>query len=109
MEKHMKSFTTRAVFLMALLSPALRTSPIVHAADAAAVAQVSDAELADKVKAALDNEADLKKLNLSVSSKKGEVTINGTMTDDQQMYIAGVTAEKVEGVKFVINNMTLAK
>ncbi|MDN0073655.1 BON domain-containing protein [Crenobacter sp. SG2303] len=105
----MKSFTTRAVFLMALLSPALLTSPLVHAADQVAAAQVSDAELAGKVKAALDSDADLKKLNLKVTSKQGEVTITGTMTDDQQMYNAGVIAEKVSGVKYVINNMTMAQ
>ncbi|MDN0082982.1 BON domain-containing protein [Crenobacter sp. SG2305] len=105
----MKSFTTRAVFLMALLSPALLTSPLVHAADQGAAAQVSDSELAGKVKAALDSDADLKKLNLKVTSKQGEVTITGTMTDDQQMYNAGVIAEKVSGVKYVINNMTMAQ
>jgi osmotically-inducible protein OsmY len=109
MEKHMKSFTTRAVFLMALLSPALLTSPLVHAADQAAAAQVSDAELAAKVKAALDSDPELSKLNLKVTSKQSEVSIDGTMTDDQQMLKAGLIAEKVPGVKYVINNMMMAK
>lgn len=107
----MKTVTTRALFLLALLSPAM--SNLALAADAApapAAQATADAELASKVKAALDGDEELRKLNLQVSIKKqNEVVIDGTMTDDQQMFKAGVIAEKVPGVKFVINNMQLAK
>jgi hypothetical protein len=68
---------------------------------------VSDEQLASNVKNALDADPELKALDLHVVSKKQEVTIDGKMTDDQQMYKAGVIAEKVPGVKFVINNMNM--
>ena len=76
---------------------------IAHAEDA----PVSDEQLASTVKNALDSDPELKALNLHVVSKKQEVTIDGKMTDDQQMFKAGVIAEKVPGVKFVINNMNM--
>ncbi|AUH49802.1 transporter [Chromobacterium sp. ATCC 53434] len=72
---------------------------------AQSVAAPTDAELAAGVKQALDADPELKALNLQVSSAKGEVTIAGEMTEDQQMFKAGQIAEKVPGVKFVINKM----
>ena len=109
----MKTVTTRALFLLALLSPAM--SNLALAADAApapapAVQAAADADLASKVKEALDGDEELRKLNLKVSiHKQNEAVIDGTMTDDQQMFKAGVIAEKVPGVKYVINNMQMAK
>lgn len=109
----MKTVTTRALFLLALLSPAM--SNLALAADAApaptpAAQAAADAELASKVKAALDGDEELRKLNLKVTiHKQNEAVIDGTMTDDQQMLKAGLIAEKVPGVKYVINNMQLAK
>ncbi|MBV8679165.1 MAG: BON domain-containing protein [Aquitalea sp.] len=79
------------------------TPLLAHAEDA----PVSDEQLASNVKNALDADPELKALDLHVSSKKQEVTIDGKMTDDQQMFKAGVIAEKIPGVKFVINNMNM--
>jgi len=112
MEKTMKTITTRALFLLALAAPALSISHLAAAEEAVtpAAQAAADAELAGKVKAALDSDEELRKLNLKVSiHKSNEAVIEGTMTDDQQMFKAGVLAEKVPGVKYVINNMQMAK
>nr|WP_176426092.1 BON domain-containing protein [Chromobacterium sp. ASV5] len=87
-----------------ILLSALLLSGVAGSAFADAPAP-SDEELAVSVKQALDADADLKPLNLTVVSQKSEVTIQGKMTDDQQMFKAGQIAEKVPGVKFVINKM----
>ena len=65
--------------------------------------------LANQVKAALDQDPDLAKLNLVVTNKKGDITIDGTMTDDQQMVRAGEIAQNVPGVKNILNNMMMGK
>lgn len=109
----MKTVTTRALFLLALVAPALSLSHLAAAAETPVTAEqqaAADAELAAKVKTALDSDEELRKLNLKISiKKKDEAVIDGTMTDDQQMLKAGLIAEKVPGVKYVINNMQLAK
>lgn len=103
----MKNTIIRTALLGALILPAIYT-PQLFAAEAAAI-EVSDTELASKVKTALDADPELRQLKLNVVSKNKEVTIDGKMTDDQQMFKAGVIAEKVPGVKYVINNMAMAQ
>ncbi|AXE29126.1 transporter [Chromobacterium phragmitis] len=100
----MKRVASQTLLLAAL---ALSGAFAAHAAYAedAAVAAPTDEQLAVSVKQALDAEPDLKPLDLKVSGKKGEITIEGAMSDDQQMFKAGQVAEKVPGVKFVINKM----
>ncbi|KMN35941.1 MULTISPECIES: BON domain-containing protein [Chromobacterium] len=93
----MKRFCIRALLLSSLLSVAA----LAHAEQT----PPTDEELAASVQQALNSDAELQTLGLKVSSKKSEVTIEGGMTDDQQMFKAGQIAEKVPGVKFVINNM----
>ncbi|MBX9298710.1 BON domain-containing protein [Chromobacterium vaccinii] len=100
----MKRIANRSLLLAALACSGAFATHAVYADDAA-VAAPTDEQLAASVKQALDAEPALKPLDLKVSSKKGEVTIEGTMTDDQQMFQAGQAAEKVPGVKFVINKM----
>ncbi|BBF83829.1 hypothetical protein DLM_0146 [Aquitalea magnusonii] len=95
-------FARSALFATLALTIAGAALPA-HAEDA----PVSDEQLASNVKNALDADPELKALDLHVVSKKQEVTIDGKMTDDQQMFKAGVIAEKVPGVKFVINNMNM--
>jgi len=99
----MKRLFARSVLLATLVLQGGVLPMLAHADDAA----VSDEQLASNVKTALDADPELKTLDLHVSSKKQEVTIDGKMTDDQQMFKAGVIAEKVPGVKFVINNMNM--
>jgi hyperosmotically inducible protein len=106
MENDMKQIATRAAFLLALCAPLLAVSHAAYAEDAAA-AQLTDEQLAATVKGALDADPELAKLNLKVTSKKGDIKIEGTMTDDQQMVRAGTIAEKIPGVKNVLNDMKM--
>ncbi len=99
----MKRFFARSALFATLALSIGGSALLAHAEDA----PVSDEQLASNVKNALDADPELKTLDLHVASKKQEVTIDGKMTDDQQMYKAGVIAEKVPGVKFVINNMNM--
>lgn len=103
----MKTSIIRTALLGSLLLSTLYT-PQLFAADTT-VAEVTDDELASEVKTALDADPELLQLKLNVVSKNKEVTINGKMTNDQQMFKAGVIAEKVAGVKYVINNMVLSQ
>jgi osmotically-inducible protein OsmY len=101
----MKHLASRTLLLAALALSGSFAVQAAYADAAAAVAAPTDAELAASVKQALDADPELKALDLKVSSSKAEVTIEGPMTDDQQMFKAGQVAEKVPGVKFVINKM----
>lgn len=102
----MKSIITRAVVLTALLAPAMSASPAYAEQPAM---EAADMALANQVKVALDQDPDLAKLNLVVTIKKGDIMIDGTMTDDQQMVRAGEIAQSVPGVKNILNNMMMAK
>lgn len=102
----MKSIITRAAVLAALLAPAMSALPAYAEQPAM---EAADMALANQVKAALDQDPDLAKLNLVVTNQKGDITIEGTMTDDQQMARAGEIAQNVPGVKNILNNMMMAK
>lgn len=106
----MNRVVNRATLLISLLAPlwlaaCSSASAPQAAAPKAAVAVDPDVALAAKVKAALDADPSLAPLNLKVSSKKGDVKIEGTMSDDQQMVKAGTIAQDVPGVKNVTNDM----
>ena len=74
-----------------------------HAADA--VVARSDDDITKDVQAAIAAEATLKDQHIQVSTKGGEVTLEGTVTEQQLMVTAGHAAEKVQGVKYVLNNI----
>jgi hyperosmotically inducible periplasmic protein len=103
-EKEMNKLLARTLIAAALVVGTSFTATAVMAADAAAAAP-TDEQLAASVKAALDADANLKPFNLMVTSKKAEVSIDGTVDHGEQMAEAGQIAEKVPGVKFVINNI----
>ena len=42
-----------------------------------------------------------------VTNKKGDITIDGSMTDDQQMVCAGEIPKGALGVKIILNNMMM--
>lgn len=70
----------------------------------------SDADITTAVQAALNAQPSLKEQKIAVSTKsnsKGEkeVTLSGTVPDQQMMVTAGMAAEKVPGVTFVINDI----
>lgn len=68
-------------------------------------APVADEELVAQVQAALHADAELKNLQLDVSSKNGEVTLAGQTEDGQQLFKAALAAQSVPGVKTVKNEM----
>ncbi|WP_174875886.1 BON domain-containing protein [Vogesella oryzae] len=72
---------------------------------AAFAGEAEDMALAEKVKTAIDASSSLKPFNLKVSSKNNDVTIEGSVNEGLQMAEAGMIAEKVEGVKYVFNNI----
>lgn len=73
------------------------------AADAPALA--SDDQITEQVKAAIAAEPTLKDQKIDVRTKGGEVNLSGLVTDQQLMVTAGHVAEKVPGVKYVINEI----
>ncbi|GGP25700.1 BON domain-containing protein [Silvimonas amylolytica] len=101
----MNKLLARTLIAAALVVGTSFTATAAMAADAAAAAAPTDEQLAASVKAALDADATLKAFNLAVTSKKAEVTIDGTVDHGEQMAQAGQIAEKVPGVKYVINNI----
>ncbi|RXZ44976.1 BON domain-containing protein [Crenobacter cavernae] len=106
----MNRVVNRATLLISLVAPlwlaaCSSTTAPQTAPKAAAAAVDPDVALASSVKSALDKDASLKPLNLKVTSKKGDVKIEGAMTDDQQMLKAGLIAQDVPGVKNVVNDM----
>ncbi|CAK0759345.1 hypothetical protein CCP3SC1_300001 [Gammaproteobacteria bacterium] len=48
---------------------------------------------------------ELKAGDLEITSKAGEVTIAGTVDDGRQLYNIADTAQKVPGVKWIVNEM----
>lgn len=91
----MKSLTRFAAAVAAMLA----MSSFVHAGEA------EDLELAGKVKAAIESNKTLQSFNLKVSTKNGDVTIDGVVDEGQQMAEVGMLVEKVPGVKYVFNNI----
>jgi len=101
----MKKLVLRSLFVLSLFAAAMPFCGVAHADNAVAAASSPDEELAARVKATLDAQPELQGLNLKVTSKNAEVTVAGTVDSGEQLYKAGVTAEKVPGVKYVINDM----
>ncbi|SMF31752.1 BON domain-containing protein [Pseudogulbenkiania subflava] len=95
----MKQRVFASKLVMALLAATLLPAQFALADEAA------DAALATKVKAAIDANPTLKAFNLKVSGKNNDVTIEGNVDEGLQMAEVGAIAEKVDGVKFVFNNI----
>lgn len=81
-------------------------SESIHAR-AKAGAYLGDSALTAKVKAALLMESDLKSVDVSVETTKGEVLLSGMVKDDSQRKKALIAASRVEGVKSVTDKMTV--
>jgi osmotically-inducible protein OsmY len=93
--------------IVPLMIAALVTAPIPLGAALAqsAAAEPDDAAIVSAVKSALAAKPELKADKLKISSKKGEVSIDGDVEDGQQLFKIAQTAETVAGVKAVINGM----
>ncbi|HJV07929.1 BON domain-containing protein [Paludibacterium denitrificans] len=103
----MKRMAVRSILLATLALSGSFMATVAHAEQAAAAATATGEALAAQVKQALDNDPELKALNLKVTAKKADITIEGTMTDDQQMVKAGTIAQDVPGVVNITNNMMM--
>jgi hyperosmotically inducible periplasmic protein len=68
---------------------------------------VDDRMVSSKVKGALDNAPVYKYPNVDVSSFNGTVQLNGFVLTTDQKVQAGAIASQVEGVKQIVNNLTI--
>jgi len=70
---------------------------------------VDDAMVTTKVKTALLADSDIKGLAINVDTSQGVVSLNGEVKNQAQVDRAAKLAGEVEGVKSVLNNLTIAK
>ncbi|HXX16140.1 MAG TPA: BON domain-containing protein [Candidatus Eremiobacteraceae bacterium] len=75
---------------------------------AVACNKVNDDTISTDIKAKLFSDPQLKSTSLNVDSKNGVVTLTGTVPDDASRQQARDIAAKTNGVKQVIDSMTLA-
>lgn len=94
------------LLIAALFASAIATAlPLGSQAVAQTAAPVDDEAVVAAVKSALAAKPELKADQLKITSKKGEVTISGPVENGTQLYQIGLVAQKVPGVKYVINDM----
>jgi len=103
----------KSILLAAVLSVAL-TMQISAAAPSGrpfyfADKKVSDDSLHDLVMRKLADDADVKGGGLDIDVKDGVVTLRGKLESEKQIQKAERVAKKVNGVKKVVNEITLAK
>jgi hyperosmotically inducible periplasmic protein len=103
----------KSVLLAAVLSVAL-TMQINAAAPSSrpfyfADKKVSDDSLHDLVMRKLADDADVKGGGLDIDVKDGVVTLRGKLESEKQIQKAERLAKKVNGVKKVVNEISLAK
>ncbi|HJW56774.1 MAG TPA: BON domain-containing protein [Burkholderiaceae bacterium] len=70
---------------------------------------VDDSVVTTKVKAAYLADTDIKGLDISVDTNKGEVTLTGAVNNQTQIDRAQKIAKGIEGVKAVHNKLTIKK
>lgn len=75
----------------------------------AASKPVSDDLIIDQVNIKLTGDPVAKGGSIKVDCKQGVVTLTGVAAEERQKDRAGKLAKKVNGVKQVINNLTVAK
>jgi hyperosmotically inducible protein len=103
----------KSILLAAVLSVAL-TMQMSAAAPAIrplyfADKKVSDDSLHDLVMRKLADDADVKGGGLDIDVKDGVVTLRGKLESEKQIQKAERLAKKVNGVKKVVNEISLAK
>jgi hypothetical protein len=81
-------------------SPAAATSP--------APAPRSDQEIANDIQSRIDAESALNGQNIKLSVNAGTATLNGTVNNDAARALAAADSGAAEGVRTVINNLTVA-
>jgi hypothetical protein len=68
----------------------------------------SDAQIIGEVATHIQRDAQVPNKNVAIMSNQGVVTLNGTANTDAERLAASNDAAQVEGVKTVINNLTIA-
>jgi hyperosmotically inducible protein len=103
----------KSVLLAAVLSVALTMQTSAAAPSGRpfyfADKKVSDDSLHDLVMRKLADDADVKGGGLDIDVKDGVVTLRGKLESEKQIQKAERVAKKVNGVKKVVNEITLAK
>jgi len=67
----------------------------------------TDQQVAGDIQAKLQNETALAGQNIQVSMTNGVATLSGTVPDDATRNLAGIDSGNVDGVKTVVNNLTV--
>ncbi|XZG70675.1 BON domain-containing protein [Chitinibacteraceae bacterium HSL-7] len=105
MSKMMSRIGIAVALTAAVFTTACSSAPEAKKAEVSKPAKPTDAALAANVKAAIDADPELKPFDLRVDGKGSDVTINGATENGEQMAKAGMIAEKVDGVKYVFNDI----
>ncbi|HEY8099437.1 MAG TPA: BON domain-containing protein [Burkholderiaceae bacterium] len=71
--------------------------------------KIDDGVITAKVKAALLGAEDLKSMDISVATNKGDVQLSGFVDNDNQIARAAEVAKNVEGVTSVTNQLSVKK
>jgi hyperosmotically inducible periplasmic protein len=91
----------------AVTPPAAATPPSDTAPGAKVADAIADTALTAKVKTALVTEAGLKSTAIEVTTKDAVVTLTGTVESSTERAKARMVAENVQGVKNVVDNLSL--
>ncbi len=75
---------------------------------AACSKEKSDPQIIGEVATRIQRDAQVPNKNIAISSNKGVVTLNGTANSEAERIAASNDASQVEGVKTVLNNLTVA-
>ena len=67
----------------------------------------SDSDVASDVQNKINSDSNVQTKSITVTSDKGVVTLSGTVNSEMERAAAGNDAGSVEGVKTVVNNLTL--
>lgn len=68
----------------------------------------SDAQIADEVRGKIYADSAITSRQVTVASQNGVVTLTGTVSTDAERDAAAADASRVDGVKTVVNNLTVA-
>src|SRR3954462_4743508 len=92
-----------SLFAVALLTLALALSV------ACTKPAKSDAQLSGEVQNKITSDGSLQGKQIAVQSSNGVVTLSGTVASDAERSAASNDAAQVEGVRQVLNNLTVAQ
>jgi hyperosmotically inducible protein len=90
-------------------SPTVENPTPPSEASQSAGAMIDDSVITTKVKTALLADSDIKGLDVNVDTAQGVVTLNGAVNNQTQIDRAAKITGEVEGVKSVVNNLSIKK